>query len=115
VGDHAVHRLSAPVGLAANLAIGTSVHLLAAVAYAGLSLLRLEGCDRSDGLAAGWALAVLIDFMLGAFLLALALRRTAGGNRWAVLAGWGLSFVPFVLAAAATVHYVDGLTSGCPV
>ncbi|BCJ74401.1 hypothetical protein CS0771_39450 [Catellatospora sp. IY07-71] len=111
--DHTAHRPSAPVGLAANLTIGTSVHLLAAVVYAGLSLLRLEGCDRKDGLGAGWALAVLIDLMLGGILLALALRRAAGGNRWAVLAGWALSFVPFVLAAALSMRYINSLPSGC--
>ncbi len=114
MADHTAHRPSAPVGLAANLAIGMSVHLLAALAYAGLSLLRPEGCDRSDGLVAGWTLAVLIDLMLGGILLALALRRVAGGNRWAVLAGWALSFVPFVAAAAVCMRYLDSLPSGCP-
>lgn len=113
MGDHTARRPSAPVGMAANLTIGMSVHLLAALVYAGLSLLRLEGCDRSDGLAAGWTLAVLIDLLLGGILLALALRRVAGGNRWAVLAGWGLSFVPFVVAAALTMRHINGLPSGC--
>lgn len=113
MADHTAHRPSAPVGLGANLAIGTSVHLLAALVYAGLSLLRLEGCDRADGLAAGWALAVLIDLMLGGILLALALRGLAGGNRWAVLAGWALSFVPFVVAATVTMRYINSLPNGC--
>ncbi|GAA1646243.1 hypothetical protein ACFQY4_30430 [Catellatospora bangladeshensis] len=113
MADHTARRPSAPVGLAANLTIGMSVHLLAAVVYAVLSLLRLEGCDRSDGLAAGWTLAVLIDLMLGGILLAMALRRVAGGSRWAVLAGWAVSFVPFVVAAAVSMRYLNSLPSGC--
>ncbi|MEV4417436.1 hypothetical protein [Catellatospora sp. NPDC049609] len=115
MAEHPEHRPPAPLSLTANLAIGTGVHLLAAVGYAVLSLLRLEGCDPAGGLAAGWALAVLIDLMLGGFLLAAALRRVAGGNQWAVLAGWGLSFVPFVLLAALAMGYVDALPSDCGV
>lgn len=112
MADHTAHRLSAPLGLAANLTIGALVHVLAALVYAGLSLLRLEGCDRADGLAAGWALAVLLDLLLGGVLLAGALRRT-DGNRWAVLAGWALSLVPFAVLAGTTTSYLAGLPIGC--
>ncbi|GAA1379913.1 hypothetical protein [Catellatospora chokoriensis] len=112
MADHTAHRLSAPLGLAANLTIGALVHVLAALVYAGVSLLRLEGCDRADGLAAGWALAVLLDLLLGGVLLAGALRRT-DGNRWAVLAGWALSLVPFAALAGTAISYLALLPGGC--
>lgn len=110
--DHTAHRLSAPLGLTANLTIGALVHLLAALVYATLSMLRLEGCSRAAALAAGWALAVLIDLLLGGVLLVAALRG-ADGRRWVVLAGWGLSLAPFVAATGATMNYFQGLTDGC--
>ncbi|MFC7246542.1 hypothetical protein ACFQO7_29030 [Catellatospora aurea] len=112
MADHTVHRLPGPQGLTANLTIGALVHVLAALVYGLLSLLRLEGCDRADGLAAGWGLAVLLDLLLGGALLAGALRRT-NGNRWAMLAGWALTLVPFGMLAAATSSYIANLPSGC--
>lgn len=112
MADHTAHRLSAPLGLTANLTIGALVHVLAALVYGSLSLLRLEGCARADGLAAGWALAVLLDLLLGGVLLAGALRRT-DGNRWAVLAGWAVSLVPFVALAGTALNYLASLPNGC--
>ncbi|WP_186315969.1 hypothetical protein [Catellatospora sichuanensis] len=112
MADHPAPRLSTPVGLTANLMIGVLVHVLAAFVYGLLSLLRLEGCDRADGLAAGWALAVLLDLLLGGVLLAGALRRT-DGNRWVVLAGWALSLVPFAVLARMAMTYIASLPSGC--
>ncbi|MFD0598161.1 hypothetical protein ACFQZ4_42735 [Catellatospora coxensis] len=107
-----MHRLPRPQGLTASLTIGALVHVLAALVYGGLSLLRLEGCDRADGLAAGWALAVLLDLLLGGVLLAGALRRT-NGNRWAVLAGWALTLVPFGVLVRIVMLYIANLPSGC--
>jgi peptidoglycan/LPS O-acetylase OafA/YrhL len=112
VADHTVHRLSTPLGLTANLMIGALVHVLAALVYGALSLLRLEGCDTANWLAAGWTLAVMLDLLLGAVLLAGALRRT-DGNRWAVLAGWAVSLVPFVALAGTAMNFVASLSDGC--
>ncbi|WP_155373660.1 hypothetical protein [Catellatospora vulcania] len=113
MADHTVHRLSTPLGLTANLTIGALVHVLAALVYGSLSmLLRLEGCDRAGGLAAGWVLAVLLDLLLGGVLLAGALRRT-DGNRWAVLAGWAVSLVPFVALAGMAMRYLATLPGSC--
>ncbi|WP_166384527.1 hypothetical protein [Catellatospora methionotrophica] len=107
-----MRRPSVPLGLTANLTIGAGVHVLALLVYGTLSLLRLEGCDRADGLAAGWALAVLLDLLLGGILLAGALRRT-DGRRWAVLAGWALSLVPFAALAGVGMNYLATLPGGC--
>lgn len=112
MADHTAHRPSIPLGLAAHLTIGALLHVLAALVYGVLSLLRLEGCDRADGLAAGWALAVLLDLLLGGILLVGALRR-ADGRRWAVLAGWALSLVPFAALAGTAISYLASLPGGC--
>ncbi|GIG00423.1 hypothetical protein [Catellatospora citrea] len=112
MADHTAHRLSTPLGLAANLTIGALIHVLAVLVYGVLSLLRLEGCDTADGLAAGWALAVLLDLLLGGVLLVGALRRN-DGRRWAVLAGWALSLVPFAALAGLAMNYLAGLPGGC--
>ncbi|GAB4051614.1 hypothetical protein [Catellatospora paridis] len=112
MADHTAHRPSISLGLAANLTIGALVHVLAALVYGMLSLLRLEGCGAASGLAAGWTLAVLLDLLLGGVLLAGALRRT-DGNRWAVLAGWAGSLVPFVALAGSAMNFVGNLPDGC--
>ncbi len=101
-------------GVRSNLLAGLAVHAVAAVLFVALSLVRLDGCDRADGLAGALGYAVLADLVLAACLLAAVLRTNRGGRR-AVLAGWGMSFVPAIVLAGAVLAYVNTLPSGCPV
>ena len=98
----------------ANLVAGLTVHVVAAVLFAVLSTVRLDGCDRADGPAGALGYAVIADLVSAAALVIVALRKATGG-RSAVLAGWGLSFVPAVVLAGAVLAYVNTIPSGCPV
>ncbi len=92
---------------------GLAAHVVSVAVYIGLSALRLEGCDRADGLAAAWGVAILVDLILSGSLLAVALHKGGKGNRTAVWAGWTLSLAPAVVLAILTMSHINSLPSGC--
>jgi hypothetical protein len=101
-----------PATLAANLLAGLAVHGVASLVFAVVSAVNLEGCDRSDGLAAALAIAVAADLILAptTFLI---LRRGGQANHRA-WAGWALSFIPVLVAVPITLAYISSLAPGCP-
>jgi hypothetical protein len=103
----------APSGIRANLMAGLAVHAVAAVLFAILAMAKLDGCDRADSLAGALGYAVIADLVLATVLVTTALWRTRG-DRSAVLAGWGLSFVPAIVLAGALLAYINTIPSGCP-
>lgn len=101
-----------PTVVKTNFLTGLAVTAVASVIFLALSALGLEGCDRSDGLAAAWGIAVVVDIVSSAVLLVLATRRYRGQGR-AVMIGWALSLVPKLVLASAAIIYINALPSGC--
>jgi len=92
---------------------GLAATVVAVAAFLALSALQLEGCDRSDGLAAAWGIAVVIDVLSSVVLLIVLVFGRYRGHRRPTMIGWALSLIPKVILASATIAYINTLPSGC--
>ena len=87
---------------------------MASVVFTVLSLINLEGCDRSGGLMLALLLAVVLELVLSG-ALAMPGMLAAEHCRRASLTGWGMSYVPALMLVVLVVQHVNTLQPGCPV
>jgi hypothetical protein len=96
----------------AGLRLGLIIHGAAALLFAVLTAIRIEGCDVGDSTAEALILASGVDVVAGSIAFGWKMRSYATR---AAAAGLALSFVPAYVAVQVGWVYVSTLPSGCPV
>jgi hypothetical protein len=81
------------------------------LAFVLVNMARVEGCDRGDGAAFAWMVAVALDVAAMTLLVVLWFRRDGR----IPLAPTALVLIPGVTLAVVSLLYVNSLGTGCPV